>query len=96
MNLPSNTAPVASIGPSNLAAIQRRAGWRTLPLDLHGLRSRSQLDQEIAGQVFRFDFAALLPPESRSQLDQEIAGQVFRFDFAALLPPEPTAPMRPT
>ena len=77
MNLASNTASVATTRPSRVAAIHRRAGWRILPLnirnDLAGVGFipapievfgyDAELDDEITGQVLRFDLAALFAPE---------------------------------
>ena len=77
MNLASNTAPLPSTRPSRVAAIQRSAGWRTVLLDVGDdlpgiglvpapvevLGDDAELDDEVAGQVLRLDFAALFPPQ---------------------------------
>jgi hypothetical protein len=78
MNLVSNTASLPSIRPSKVAAIQRSAGWRILfwmsviacsvlasvPAPIEVLGRKSELNQEIAGQVLRLDFSPLLAPKA--------------------------------
>ena len=79
MNLDSNTAPVPSTMPSNVAArnritgmldpaLDRRddlAGVALVPLPIERFGNHPELDDEIAGEVFRFGFAALLSPEAK-------------------------------
>ena len=78
MNLASNTAPVPSTMPSSVAAIQRITGWRTqlwtsltdlpgralVPLPVEGFGREPELDDEIAGQVFRLGLAPFFAPEA--------------------------------
>ncbi len=79
MNLASNTAPVASTMPSRVAAIQRTTGCFTRrwtrgedlagvalePVAIEGFGHDPELDDEVAGEVLRFDLAALFPPQAQ-------------------------------
>ena len=76
MNLASNTAPVAAIRPSNVAAIHLSAGCRVLllhvrenltgigliPAPVQVLGRKPELNDEIARQVLRLDLATLFLP----------------------------------
>ena len=78
MNLASNTAPVASTMPSNVAARKRITGcctrrWtsvttcpvlRSYQCRLRASVASPELDDEVAGEVLRLGLAALLPPEA--------------------------------
>ena len=77
MNLASNTAPVPSTTaveggrhPANqrmpdplLDVVDGLAGVAFIPAPVEVLGDQPKLDDQVAGQVLRFDFAAFLPPE---------------------------------
>ena len=102
MNFASNTAPVASITPSRVAAIQRTTGcctrrWtpvRTWPVlrsnqfGVEGFGDHPKLDDEVGGQVLGLDLAALFPP----QADQGIF--VVAHDGPGIRTADVAAPMR--
>ena len=77
MNLASNTAPVAfdhAVQGRRHPPLHRMenlpldlgdglAGIAFVPAPVEVLGDRAELDDQVAGQVFRLDLAALLPPQ---------------------------------